>query len=791
MSFHKYVTVGSALALVCPVVTMAQTTSPEQSATSNTLQEIIVTATRREETILEVPISIAAYTQESLDQKGVRSIEDLARITPGLSITQGFSGIKYISIRGVESRWGATTTGVYIDETPVQVRSLSISTNFYPALFDLERVEVLRGPQGTLFGAGAMGGAVRFILAKPGLKEYSGSARTEVGFTERGDWSQEAGGAIGGPLVEDKIGFRASGYYRHDGGYVDRVPFYANRGTPEENSNSRDTMGGNVAFTFAPTDSLRITPSVFYQRVDRDDTDQFWTWMPTSSREPLPKFTNAEGVASWGIDKSALYSLNAQFDAGAFSLISNTSYMDREVESRDDGTNFILDALGPAVLRPDGSGGLRSTLFSDQFANAGERATINVWMTQRSFAQELRLQSNQHDDSRLSYVLGLYYQKLRQTVYERDSAVVPEVFSPNFVAPLFGLPAGIPIPLEPDGAYAVAFDETRDEQYAAFLNLDYQLTDRLTVSAGARISRMEFDFLGTSAFVGIPDRASGHTKETPVTPKFGVEYKTEGNWLFYASAAEGFRPGGANRLVGEGSCVSELQALGMSQVPASYKPDSVWSYEIGAKGRLGRLVTISSSVFDVEWTDRQQLRTLLPCGSVFIDNLGDARSLGFDALITLNPLDGLSFDLGVGYQDTTFQDTIYAAVATNPKPIVSSKGDRLATPWIANFAADYETSLGAGGLRGYGHLQYDYRSDWEGSNPRNQSYDRTLAETEAQHYVSARVGTRRGPLDISLFVNNLLDSQDVIGKLNFRPSERLLVQTYRPRTWGLTANYRF
>jgi iron complex outermembrane receptor protein len=791
MSFHKYVNVGSALALVCPAMAMAQTAPAEQSSANNTLQEIIVTATRREETILDVPISMAAYTQQALNQKGVRNIEDLARITPGLSIMQGFSGIKYISIRGVESRWGATTTGVYIDETPVQVRSLSVSTNFYPALFDLERVEVLRGPQGTLFGAGAMGGAVRFILAKPGLKEYSASARTEVGFTERGDWSEEAGGAIGGPLVEDKIGFRASGYYRHDGGYVDRVPFYANRGTAEENSNSRDTLGGNLGFMFAPTDAIKITPSVFYQKVDRDDTDQFWTWTRASTREPLPYFTNGEGVASWGTDKTVLYSLNAEYDAGGVSLISNTSYMDREVISRDDGTAFTLDIYGPALLRPDGMGGLRRTLFSDQFANAGERSTINVWMTQRSFTQELRLQSNADADSKLSYVLGLYYQNLRQTVTEHDAAVVPDVFSRNVVAPLLGLPIGTPYPLAADGTYLAAFDETQDKQYAAFLNLDYQLTDRLTASAGARISRMEFDFLGTSDFVGFPDRATGRAEETPVTPKFGLEYKPGENWLFYASAAEGFRPGGANRLVGEGTCTSELQALGMSQVPASYKPDSVWSYEIGAKGRLGQRVTISSSVFNVDWSDRQQLRTLLPCGSVFIDNLGDARSRGFDALITLNPLAGLSFDLGVGYQDTTFQDTIYAAVATTPKPIVSRKGDRLATPWIANFAADYETSLGAGGLRGYGHVQYDYRSDWETSNPRNQGYNPNTATIDVQNFVAARVGVRQGAVDVSLFVNNLLDSQNIVGRLNFVPSERLLVQTFRPRTWGLTASYRF
>jgi iron complex outermembrane receptor protein len=790
MSFQRFLGVGSALALAVPAVTMAQGSAQESSALSGTLQEIIVTATRREETILEVPMSIAAYSQESLDQKGVRTIEDLTRITPGVSIMQGFSGVRYISIRGVESRWGATTTGVYIDETPIQVRSLSISTNFYPALFDLERVEVLRGPQGTLFGSGAMGGAVRFILAKPSLTEYSGKMRTELALTERGDWGYEAAGAVGGPIADDTFGFRVSGYYRHDGGYVDRIPFYPDRGTPEKDSNSRDTMGGTLAFTWAPTDWIKITPSVFYQQVDRDDTEQFWTWAIGSTREPMPKFINAEGMPSWGTDKSALYSLTAEFDAGKFSVISNSSYMDRKVVSQDDGTTFLLDVYGPAIYRPDGLGGIRPTVFTDRFPDAGERSTINVWMTQRSITQELRLQSNPDENARLSYVFGLFYQKLRQTVTERDAAVVPEQFSANMISPLLGLPLGLPFPLAPDGAFSVAYDRTYDEQYAGFANLDYRLTDRLTLTAGARVSRMEFDFLGLNEFVGFPDSASGRARETPVTPKFGVEYETD-NWLFYASAAEGFRPGGANRLVGEGTCAAELASLGMTQVPASYKPDSVWSYEVGAKGRFGRMVTISSSVFHIDWTDRQQMRTLLPCGAVFIDNLGDARSRGFDALISINPLDGLTFDVGVGYQDTTFQETIYAAVATNPKPIVSRKGDRLATPWIANFAVDYETHLGAGGMRGYGHLQYDYRSPWRASNPGNQGYNPNAHIMEVQNYVTARVGVRWDALDVSLFINNLLDSDDMVGQVNFAPSERRLMQTFRPRTWGLTAHYRF
>ena len=771
----------SALALMGPAMAMAQNATPQRPARGS-LEEIVVTATRREENLLDVPLSIAAYTQESLDQKGVRSIEDLARITPGLSIMQGFSGIRYISIRGVESRWGATTTGVYIDETPIQVRSLSISTNFYPALFDLERVEVLRGPQGTLFGAGAMGGAVRFIIKKPDLNDYSGAVRSEVGFTEGGDPTYEVGGAFGGPIVDEKFGFRVSGYYRKEGGYIDRVPFYANRGTAEDNSNSRDVKVANASLRWAPTETLTITPAMFYQEINRDDTEQFWTWTQQSEREPLPEFTNAEGVASFSEDTSLLPSLNIEWDAGPVTLISNTSYMDREVNSSDDGTAFLLDVFGPAF------GGT----FDTQLPNAGERGLIDLHMTQRSFTQEVRLQSNKSDDSRFNYVFGVYYQKLRQTVSERDRAVVPDVFAPNIVAPLFGLPVGFPLPIvEPDGAFTVAFDESIDEQYAAFANLDYKLTDNLTLSAGARISRMTFDFLGTSEFVGFPDSASGTAEETPVTPKIGLEYTPNDNWLIYASAAEGFRPGGANRLVAPGTCVNELEAVGLDQVPAEYTPDSVWSYEVGAKGVLGAAVTLSASVFNIEWTDRQQLRTLLPCGSVFIDNLGDARSRGFDMLLTLRPTSGLSFDIGVGYQDTTFQDTIFAAVATDPPPVISRKGDKLATPWVVNLAADYERPFGAGELFGYGHIQYDYKSDWETSDPRNQGYNINLAPQAEQNFVSARFGVRRGPLDVSLFVNNLLNSDDVVGKLNFAPSERLLIQTFRPRTWGLTANYNF
>jgi iron complex outermembrane receptor protein len=175
-------------------------------------------------------LNITAYTAEQMDDQGVRQMDDLARLTPDLQFTHtsGAAGnnSSNIAIRGVFSDVGAATTGIYIDDTPIQMRNVGYwNANAFPQIFDLERVEVLRGPQGTLFGAGAEGGAVRFITPEPGLKKYSGYARTELAGTVSGDPSYEAGGAVGGPIVEDKLGFRVSAWGRTDGGYIDRVPW--------------------------------------------------------------------------------------------------------------------------------------------------------------------------------------------------------------------------------------------------------------------------------------------------------------------------------------------------------------------------------------------------------------------------------------------------------------------------------------------------------------------------------------------------------------------------------------
>src|ERR1700761_5849045 len=193
---------------------------PAEEATGP-LQEITVTATRHEESLSKVPISVTALTQEAMDVRGIKDFQEVARFTPGVNIDN--SGTNNIAIRGIASSGGSGTTGIYIDDTPIQIRALAFNPDdALPKTFDMDRIEVLRGPQGTLFGAGSEGGTVRYITTQPSLTSFSANAHAEVAATENGAPSYEFGAAAGGPIIEDKIGFRISAWGRRDGGWVDR-----------------------------------------------------------------------------------------------------------------------------------------------------------------------------------------------------------------------------------------------------------------------------------------------------------------------------------------------------------------------------------------------------------------------------------------------------------------------------------------------------------------------------------------------------------------------------------------
>jgi iron complex outermembrane receptor protein len=279
----------SITALSCGVVfagsnAAAQTapTLATDTAGDSPLQEIIVTAQRRDERLQDVPISITAFTQQTLDQQGLRSIDDLTRLSPGITFQRTGTNangnyndeFSDINIRGIDSQAGTSTTAIYIDDTPIQGRHIGYGgINAFPALFDLDRVEVLRGPQGTLFGASAEGGAVRFITPQPGMTADSGYVRSELATTRNGDPSYELGAAAGGPIIDNVLGFRVSASFRRDGGWVDRadytllpnavnpaLPTPVPSGVTESDANWQQTVTLRGALKWMASDVLSITP---------------------------------------------------------------------------------------------------------------------------------------------------------------------------------------------------------------------------------------------------------------------------------------------------------------------------------------------------------------------------------------------------------------------------------------------------------------------------------------------------------------------------------------------------
>ena len=312
------------------------------------LEEVIVTATRREERASDVAISMAVWSQEAITAWGAKDTADIAALTPGVQFDhypeRPFQ--TNIAMRGLNGRDGSAI-GIYIDDVPIPAPSAwgaSIWRSF-PLLFDLDRVEVLRGPQGTLFGQGAMGGAVRFITQQPDLTESSGVASAEVAETERGGMSYESGAALGGPLVPGSVGARVTAWRRADGGFIDRVDPFTNA-TIDANANRSVSEVFRGALLFAPSDTLRIAPSLTYQSQSVHDTSSFYTYLSNPGAGILK---NGKLLQQPGDDEFALASLKLTAAFASTELTALTAYFHRTTSELEDFTNIEIwnNPMGP------------------------------------------------------------------------------------------------------------------------------------------------------------------------------------------------------------------------------------------------------------------------------------------------------------------------------------------------------------------------------------------------------------------------------------------------------------
>jgi outer membrane receptor protein involved in Fe transport len=726
-------------------------------------------------------MSVSALTQDQMDAQGVRRVDDIALLTPGVTFTHGAGAnggsgqLTQIAIRGIQSSVGAGTTGVYIDDTPIQTRALATSSsNVYPQVFDLSRVEVLRGPQGTLFGAGAEGGVVRFITAAPSLNQYSGYTRSEVAVTDSGAPSYEIGVGGGGPLLPGQLGFRASGWFRRDGGWVDRVDPTTSQGV-ESNSNSSNSASLRLAMIWEPTERLRITPSVFYQNLQYHDTSLYWNSLSDPGDQV---FLNGRTLRQPSKDVFVLPALALDFDLGFASLLNNVSFFNRQSTGIKDYTNWVHSQFGLEPLP----------------SLPGENAPTYLVDTQNVFTEELRLRSN--GEHRLSWTVGIFFSHAKQFAYENyvDKYLDQTLMNLTAGAPICP-PAGcntaqfFGVPLVGGTSYFAGTEDTLDRQIAAFGQLDLQVWEGLKVTAGLRVAQMKYTntTVTEGPIAGGTNASGGNQSEHPVTPKAGVEYQANPNTLFYGSATKGFRPGGSNIIVSS-TCGPDLAALGLKQVPGAYNSDSVWSYELGNKSNFANgHFQVSSSVFWVNWKQIQQEIVLPTCAGSYVGNLGAAVSKGFDLQSRLRPFAGLSVELSGGYTDATYSKTTFGGAGS----IIAEKGDPIGVPkWTGTLSSQYDfMTLG---LNLYARFDFQFIGIGPQQDPRVYGYDPALTPTDETRMLNLRLGTYLQGWNLSAFVNNVTNNEPVLARNHDTLTSPIFTSfTYRPRTIGLTAALKF
>jgi iron complex outermembrane recepter protein len=783
--------VASALS---PEILLAQTT--DNTPSSGALEEIVVTATRRAERLQDIPVSATAFTQEKLDAAGVRSIDDLARVTPGVTFQRDGTGTSGnfndedtdINIRGIDSTAGTSTVGVYVDDTPIQGRHITFTSfSAFPALFDLERVEVLRGPQGTLFGAGSEGGTVRFIQPAPDLQKYTAYVLSEGADTQNGDPSYQMGAAFGGPIIDDKLGFRISASYREDGGWIDRVDYRTDQVT-EKDANWQETVVVRAALKWAPTDTLTITPSLYYQELSLHDTSAYWPELSNPSDE---SFANGNAQRNPSTDPFYLAAIKLDWNLSFAQLTSNTSFFSRHQHSSEDYTQFDRTLFGLTNVGPRPPAGDFGTSFDTD--------------TQNNFYQEVRLQS-QDTAAAVLWTTGFFFSHLNENTTER-------VFDPNLNSEynaFYGTPLCTTLAPCPGGEILVQpVSQIIDRQYALFGEATLKISDSWKITGGLRVARTEYEgdleyygpFFAPNTGPLTPLVETGSNHETPVTPKAVVAYQPDRNTLIYASAAKGYRVGGING-ADSSLCGPNLASIGLTAAPANYHSDSLWSYELGAKNTLldGRL-QINSSVFIIYWKNIQQAVYLTDCGQNFVENLGKVTSRGGDLDLQFRPVDALQLGLSVAYVDAKYTETVCGGPSActgqgaTSQPVVTDGNHLAGAPWTFLGSGEY---VFAPIMNRKPYLRAEYQLSTAQTSlqpiqdPNNGVSDPTYLGLPRISTLQARAGLRWSGFDFSLFGQNLTDSHPVVFRTRDTTSSDLYFShSIRPRMLGATVTYRY
>ena len=766
---------GLSIALLCAAANPASAQSAAQSTPQpreTGLEEIVVTAEKRDSTVQKTPISMTAISEAEIQARGLEDFRSIAQETPGISMKTSGPGQTEFEMRGLDATGGfSPTVGFYIDDAPLTAPAQAAQGKVVvdPDLYDLNRVEVLRGPQGTLYGAGSMGGTIKLVTNAPQLNTFSVSAQSKESGTDGGGFNYGGSAMMNLPITQDFAAIRFVGTYKYTSGWIDRVvanpfPLETNGGLTRGNVlaapvqarysdvNWEELEGGRVSLLLKLGDDLTVQAGLMHQKIstggpftiDDPPGNVLAHYQPFDIAEPLE-------------DNFTLYTLTIKYHFDGADLTSATAKWNRHDEQTQDISETIQSLLGlPSFYIPEGGAGPGSQEETDFSSQASE---------------ELRLASN--GDGRFQWIGGLFFSDFNSNTTSLSNYAGLE--------PIFGtsdlISVGEPINVT---------------QRALFGETSYKLTDQLKATVGLRYysysSTEETINGGIASIAGGPGTVLefGRADDKGFNPKVNFAYTVNDDVLLYTTAAKGFRPGGPNSpvpLSGPAQCLTgpgNLQSLGLNAAPNQFNPDTVWSYEIGEKARaLGNTFQVNSDIYYESWNNVQQLVDP-SCGFSFTANAGSATVYGSEIEIAANLSSSWTVTESVGLTHATFNDTV---LATN-----TVKGQKLLdVPNVTdNTSVIYSTPVSAA-------YNFSIRGTYTYVGPMQ---DITYVRNDLPGYslVNARAGVTSDRFSAFLFCDNVTNklailTNNVAQTVNIPSVNRWV--TNQPRTIGVDFSIRY
>jgi outer membrane receptor protein involved in Fe transport len=730
-------------------------------------EDVEVTAQKRTEAISEIPASVTVVSGELLERERADDFQDLVPLVPGLSVATDRPGVTRITLRGINTNGVASTVGVYFDDVPFG-SSTGLANGAVAAgdfdTFDVARVEVLRGPQGTLYGASSLGGVMKYVPNRPSAERFEARLLGSSELIDNGDPGYSLTGMVNAPMGE-KAALRASGFFRADSGFIDSI---GNNPIPSltdpavnvldgtrviDGLNSLDRFGGRVAAMFRPSDKLSVNLGVQLQNVETEasnivDADP-------ASLEPL----NSSPVQSryqseFNDTKYRVYNGTLDWNLGAASLQSVTSYGSFEVDFQGD----LSIATGLTGGPPLSS--LVTFLLGDPVTHPLSAVLPQTTSTDK-FTQELRLVSPETES--FDWLVGAYYTS-------EDSAIEQQILAVD--AGRDTVAAGVPI----------LADLTLDSDYeeiAGFANATWHATPRFDLALGGRLSHnsQTASQISDGILVGGLTRFDDvESSETPFTFSIAPRYELGTSSSIYGRVATGFRPGGPN----------VLPPAAPPEVPRTYDSDRLTSYEVGLKAGRGPAdkFALDLAAYYLDWDDIQLLAVVNNFG--INGNGGTAVSKGLELAASVFPTSGLALSLNGAYTNaelTEDTDPVVGGEDGDPLPFVPE--------WSFALNADYEWTL-KGSSRAYvgGTLAHigDRSVQFD-----NRAADGSIRQAESYTTFDLHAGVHRGRWSFELYGKNLTNERGVtnMDAPGFLPNGALGLGLMRPRAIGLSIGTRF